>query len=293
MNIALYGKSFSESFDSSIQQLVLKLENSKCKLYIYEPFGQFLKKKVNFRSEVYFFKSFKDIKGKVNFLISIGGDGTLLNTITLVRDSGTPIIGVNTGRLGFLSSISQEEIPKAIDLIFQKKYSIEKRSLLKLETKNALFGELNFALNELTIMKKDTSSMITISTYVNDEFLNSYWADGLIVATPTGSTAYSLSCGGPIITPESENFIITPIATHNLTVRPIVIPDKYIIRLKIDDGRNSRFLVSLDSRVQTMDNSIELNISRAGFKVNLVRLEKENFYTAIRNKLLWGADKRN
>jgi NAD+ kinase len=293
MNIALYGKSFSESFDKSIQQLVLKLEKIKCKLYIYEPFYKFLKKKVNFKLEAHLFNGFHDIKGKINFLISIGGDGTFLDTITLVRDSGIPIIGINTGRLGFLSNISQEEIIEAIDLIFQKKYFLEERSLLKLETKNSIFGDLNFALNELTVMKKDTSSMITINTYVNDEFLNSYWADGLIIATPTGSTAYSLSCGGPIITPESENFIITPIATHNLTVRPIVIPDRYLIKLKINDNRNRRFLVSLDSRTQTIDHSMELCITRADFKVNLVKLEKEGFFTTIRNKLMWGQDKRN
>ena len=293
MNIALYGKSFSESFDSAIQQLVSKLEKAKCKIYIYEPFGLFLKKKVKFSSQIYFYNGYEDIKGNVDYLISIGGDGTMLNTINLVRDSGIPVIGINTGRLGFLSSIAKEDVIETIDLIFQKKFILEERSLLKLETKELLFGELNFALNELVVMKKDTSSMITINTYVNDEFLNSYWADGLIVATPTGSTAYSLSCGGPIIIPESENFIITPIATHNLTVRPIVIPDRYSITLKISNGRNSRSLVSLDSRTLTMSNSIVLCISRANFKVNFMRLEKENFFSTIRNKLLWGLDKRN
>ncbi len=293
MNIALYGKSFSESFDSSIQQLVLKLEKAKCKIYIYEPFALFLKKKVKFNTEAHLYNGYSDIKGKVNYLISIGGDGTMLNTINLVRDSGIPVIGINTGRLGFLSSIAKEDVIETIDLIFQKKFILEERSLLKLETKELLFGELNFALNELVVMKKDTSSMITINTYVNNEFLNSYWADGLIVATPTGSTAYSLSCGGPIITPESENFIITPIATHNLTVRPIVIPDRYSIKLKISDGRNKRSLVSLDSRTLTMNNSIELCISRANFKINFLRLEKENFFSTIRNKLMWGLDKRN
>jgi len=293
MNIALYGKSFTECFNSSIQQLVTKLETAKSKIYIYEPFSFFLNKKVKFNSPFYTFNGFNDIKGKIDFLISIGGDGTLLNTITLVRDSGIPVVGINTGRLGFLSSISDKEVVEAIDLILQKKYFLEERSLLKLETKNLIFGDLNFALNELTVMKKDTSSMITINTFVNGEFLNSYWADGLIVATPTGSTAYSLSCGGPIITPESENFIITPIASHNLTVRPIVIPDRYTIKLQITNDRNRRSLISLDSRTQTIENSVELNISRAGFKVNLVRLETEKFFSTIRNKLMWGVDKRN
>jgi NAD+ kinase len=294
MNIALYGKSFSDDFDNCIQQLVSKLEKEKCGLYIYEPFALFLKKKkVKLSLSTQTFNSFDDITGKLDFLISIGGDGTLLNTITLVRDSGVPIIGINTGRLGFLSSISKEDVIQAIDDILAKKYFLEKRSLLKLKTKQSLFGDWNFALNELTVMKKDTSSMIIINTYVNDEFLNSYWADGLIIATPTGSTAYSLSCGGPIITPESENFIITPIASHNLTVRPIVIPDRYTIKLKVSEERNRRFLVSLDSRSQTIDSSTELNICKADFKVNLVRLGNEEFFSTIRNKLMWGIDKRN
>ena len=293
MNIALYGKSFSENFDSCIQQLIFKLEKENCGLYIYEPFALFLNKKVKFSSEIKTFNSYIDINKDVDFLISIGGDGTLLNTITLVRDSGIPVIGINTGRLGFLASISKDEVIDAIDAIFNKKYILEKRSLLQLETCNLLFGEMNFALNELTVLKKDTSSMIIIDTYINDEFLNSYWADGLIVATPTGSTAYSLSCGGPIITPESENFIITPISSHNLTVRPIVISDKYSIKLKVTDGRNRRFLVSLDSRTQTINNSTELKIKKANFKINLVRLENEKFFSTIRNKLMWGLDKRN
>ena len=293
MNIALYGKSFSEGFDSCIQQLVKKLEEKKCCLQIYEPFAHFLKKKVTFSGAVKTFNSYDEIQGKPDFLISIGGDGTLLNTITLVRDSGIPIIGVNTGRLGFLSSISKEEVFEAIEAIFTKKYFLEERTLLKLETGNSLFGDFNFALNELTVMKKDSSSMITINTFVNNEFLNSYFADGLIIATPTGSTAYSLSCGGPIVTPESENFIITPIASHNLTVRPIVISDKYSIKLNVTENRNRRFLVSLDSRTQTIDNSFELIIKKADFKVNLVKLENEKFFSTIRNKLMWGLDKRN
>ena len=293
MNIGLFGKSFSDSFDQSIQQLVLKIEKENINIYIYEPFARFLKKKVKFLSRVITFTRHDEIKDKLDYLISIGGDGTLLNTITLVKDSGIPILGINTGRLGFLASISKEDVLPAIIDILEKKYILEKRSLLRLDTENDLFGEWNYALNELTVMKKDTSSMIMINTYVNEEYLNSYWADGLIVATPTGSTAYSLSCGGPIITPESENFIITPISSHNLTVRPIVIPDRYTIKLKVSDGRNRRFLVSLDSRTQTINKSIELQIRKADFKINLVRLNSEKFFSTIRNKLMWGLDKRN
>jgi len=293
MNIGLFGKSFSDDFDQSIQQLILKLEKESCNIYVYEPFARFLKKKVKFLSRIIAFTKHEEIKDKLDYLISIGGDGTLLNTITLVKDSGIPVLGINTGRLGFLASISKEDIIPAINDIFEKKYILEKHSLLRLDTENDLFGEWNYALNELTVMKKDTSSMIMINTYVNEEYLNSYWADGLIVATPTGSTAYSLSCGGPIITPESENFIITPISSHNLTVRPIVIPDRYTIKLKVSDGRNRRFLVSLDSRTQTIDESIELQIRKADFKINLVRLDSEKFFSTIRNKLMWGLDKRN
>jgi NAD+ kinase len=293
MNIGLFGKSFTDSFNQSIQQLVLKLEKENCNIYIYEPFALFLKKKVEFLSKVITFTMHEEIKDKLDCLISIGGDGTLLNTITLVKDSGIPILGINTGRLGFLAIISKEDVLSAINDILEKKYILEKRSLLRLDTENDLFGGWNYALNELTVMKKDTSSMITINTYVNEEYLNSYWADGLIVATPTGSTAYSLSCGGPIITPESENFIITPISSHNLTVRPIVIPDRCTIKLKVSDGRNRRFLVGLDSRTQTIDKSIELQIRKADFKINLVRLDSEKFFSTIRNKLLWGLDKRN
>lgn len=292
MNIALYGKSFTDTFDGAIQQLVSTLEKRKCTIFVFEPFAKFLKK-VCFSNPIVPYKKHEDIKGKLDFLISIGGDGTMLNTITLIRDSGIPLIGINTGRLGFLASISKDEIISSINAIFDKKYVLEERSLIKLETEGNLFGNLNFALNEITVMKKDTSSMITINTYVNDEYLNSYWADGILISTPTGSTAYSLSCGGPIITPESENFIINPIASHNLTVRPIVIPDRYKIKLKVSDGRNRHFLVSLDSRMHTIDNSIELNISKADFKIKLVRLENEKFFSTIRNKLLWGLDRRN
>ena len=293
MNVGLFGTFFSESFDYSIQELIIQLEKKKCNLYLYESFARFLKKKVNFSTKPVIFSHHEEIRDKLDCLFSIGGDGTLLNTIALIKNSGIPVLGINTGRLGFLASISKEDILTAIDDVLQKKYILEKRSLLMLDNAGDLFGDLNYALNELTVMKKDTSSMITINTFVNGEYLNSYWADGLIVATPTGSTAYSLSCGGPIITPESENFIITPISSHNLTVRPIVIPDRYSIMLNVSDDRNSRFLVSLDSRTQTIDNSKELIIKKADFKINLVKLHNEKFFSTIRNKLMWGIDKRN
>lgn len=293
MKIAIYGKTIPENYVKSIQHLIDFLENKKYKIHIYKPFELLLQKKIKFKSDYTIFTGFSDINREIDFLISIGGDGTLLNSITLIKDTGIPILGVNTGRLGFLSSISIEEIDMALDLVFKKKYRLEKRSLIELISDNQPFGDLNYALNELTIVKKETTSLITINTYVNEEFLNSYWADGIIIATPTGSTAYSLSCGGPIISPESENFLITPISSHNLTVRPFVIPDKHQIKLKVTEDRNKKFLISLDSRTYTMDCAAEIIVKKASFKINLIRLENENFFSTLRNKLMWGLDKRN
>jgi NAD+ kinase len=238
------------------------------------------------------FSNQANIKGEVDFLISIGGDGTLLDTITLVGNTGIPIIGINMGRLGFLSGIAKEEIIPAIDEIIEKKYSVDQRTLLKLETSNHLFGEFNYALNDVTVYKNTPISLLTIKTYINDEFLNTYWADGLIVATPTGSTAYSLSCTGPILTPDSANFVITPIASHNLTVRPIVVPDNSKISLVIE-SRGFECFVGLDSRIEKIDNTRKLDISKENFKINLLRLSNQCFYKTIREKLKWGLDIRN
>ncbi|MDG1146397.1 MAG: NAD kinase, partial [Flavobacteriales bacterium] len=218
--------------------------------------------------------------------------GTILDATTLIRDSGIPIIGVNTGRLGFLADIAKDQIPKTIKQLVNKRYSIDQRTLLKLETEKPIFGELNFALNEVTISRKDTTSMITITTYLNDKFLNSYWADGLIISTPTGSTGYSLSCGGPIVMPGSNNFIITPIAPHNLNVRPLVISDEYELKVKVE-GRANQFLIALDSRIETIDSSVELTIKKECFKINMIETDTQDFASTLRNKLLWGLDKRN
>jgi NAD+ kinase len=216
----------------------------------------------------------------------------LLDTITLVGDSGIPVIGINMGRLGFLSSISKDEILPALDEIIEQKYFIDQRTLLQLETSNNLFGEFNYALNDVTVYKNTPISILTIKTYIDDEFLNSYWADGLIVATPTGSTAYSLSCTGPILTPDSSNFVITPIASHNLTVRPIVIPDHCKISLVID-SRDLACCIGLDSRIQKIDHTIKLEIHKGQFKINLLRRSNKNFFQTIREKLNWGLDIRN
>ena len=220
------------------------------------------------------------------------GYGTLLDTLALVRDSGLPIIGINFGRLGFLASINKDEIRTAIHALQNKEYALDKRSLLSLESKHGLFGEENFALNDITIHRRDNSAMMIIHAFMNGEFVNSYWADGLIIATPTGSTAYSLSCGGPIIYPSSQNFVITPIAPHNLNVRPLIIPDDVSLTFEIE-ARSAKFLVSCDSRTVTVDRSVKITLNKAAFSVNLVRLNNESYLTTLRNKLLWGIDTRN
>jgi NAD+ kinase len=225
-------------------------------------------------------------------MISIGGDGTFLETIHLVKDSGIPILGVNAGRLGFLASTQKEEIVNVLTQIKNGQYRLQTRSLLKLSSDLNLFNGEDFALNELTVHKKDSSSMITIHTYIDDLYLNSYWADGLIIATPTGSTAYSLSCGGPILVPGARDFIITPIAPHNLNVRPVVVPDSRKISLKIE-GRSKEFLCSMDSRSVTIDSSTEINITKADFRINIIQTENQNFLNTIRNKMMWGLDRRN
>lgn len=228
----------------------------------------------------------------IKLVISIGGDGTLLETVSHIGGYQIPILGINTGRLGFLATISREETENALTEVLQGKYSLDKRSVLRLESSNDIFGKLNFALNDFTIVKKDTSSMITIHTYINGEFLNSYWADGIIVATPTGSTGYSLSCGGPLIFPRSGTFVITPVSPHNLTVRPIILADGSEISFRIE-GRSKKFLVSLDSRIATVDSTVELRVKKGDFTVNLIKLEEQHYFKTLRQKLNWGLDVRN
>jgi NAD+ kinase len=225
-------------------------------------------------------------------MISLGGDGTLLDTVTLVRDSGIPILGINYGRLGFLANIGREEIVSAIDAIANRNYVLDKRSLIHLESNVKIFGKTPYALNEFTILKKDSSSMIKIHTYLNGEFLNTYWADGLIVSTPTGSTGYSLSCNGPVVFPDNSSFIITPVAPHNLNIRPIIVPDNTIISFELE-GRADEFVCTLDSRREVISKEIQLAVKKEAFYVNLIRLNENNFLQTLRDKLSWGLDKRN
>lgn len=292
MKVAIYGRKFGEDFSPFVQELFDYLHQNNIDVIIYEPFLSFLKPRITFKEKPEYFTHHSKIRDNADFLISIGGDGTMLGTLPLVRNYGIPVVGINAGRLGFLSNIQKEQIKEVVDALVNKTYKLDSRNLLKLVTKENLFGNTNYALNELTVHKKDSSSMITIHCYIDNEYLNSYWADGLIVSTPTGSTAYSLSCGGPIVAPGSDNFIITPIAPHNLTVRPVVVSDKKEIKLVIE-GRSDEFLVSLDSRSETISSNSEIIIRKANSKMTLVQLENQSYFKTTRNKLLWGLDKRN
>lgn len=293
MKIGVYGRQFNHTVIPYIQQVFDCLVEWNVEVFIYQDFYDFLKDKLFLPKEFNSFQTHQDlVNGKVEVMISLGGDGTMLDTVTLVRDSGIPMIGINFGRLGFLASINKDGIKSAIEGLVSRNFSLDTRRLLKVETSSGLFGNLNFALNDCTILKRDTSAMILIHCYLNGEFLNSYWADGLIVATPTGSTAYSLSCGGPIIFPRSGNIVITPISPHNLNVRPIIISDENELTFEIE-GRSSKYLVSCDSRTEVIGPDVKIKISRADFDINLVRLNNETYLSTLRNKLLWGIDTRN
>ena len=292
MTIAIFGSPYPEYFSKYIQHLIKKLETEHINLIIEEEFSIFLENNIRFNKSISTFNSYETLKNKADFLLSIGGDGTLLKAVTYVRESEIPIMGINTGRLGFISSISADQIDDAITDILKGNYKINERTLLELSSDKNLFKEKNFALNEVAVSKKDTSSMIRIDAYVDDEFLNTYWADGLVVSTPTGSTGYSLSCGGPIIMPGTNNIIITPNAPHNLNVRPIVIDDNSVVKLKVED-RDQLALVSLDSRSRAFDSETELIIKKANFKVRLVQPQNNSLIKTIRHKLMWGLDKRS
>jgi NAD+ kinase len=291
MRVALYGRKFNDTALPYMQTLIDDLLDQGMDVTIYSAFYAFLVPRIKFKKNVDTFSRHDELQN-VQYLISVGGDGTLLDTVTLVRDSGIPVIGINMGRLGFLASIAKQEIRTAVDSLVKGHYTLDKRSLIRLESDQELFGGVNYGLNEVTIHKKDTSSMIIVHTYLNGEFLNSYWADGLIVSTPTGSTGYSLSCGGPIIFPNSENFVITPISPHNLNVRPIVLSDNQVITFEVE-GRSSYYLATLDSRTETLDTSTQIAVRKESFQLNLIRLSTENYLGTLRNKLMWGLDTRN
>ena len=292
MKIGIYGKSFNEDFDESIRLLFSKLSSKKVETYIYANFAHYLhiEKGIELHSAG-IFDSYLSLDGSMDCMLSIGGDGTFLETVAIVGDKNIPIIGFNTGRLGFLSNIAKEEIIESIDAILEKRTSIQERTLLEVDSGGILFGNTRYAFNEITIQKTRTS-MISIHVWVNGEFLNSYWADGLIVSTPSGSTAYSLSVGGPIMSPDSGTFIISPIAPHNLAVRPIILPDNCEITLKAE-SRDNILQASSDYLSEVHSGKLELKLRKAPFTVKILRLESNSFFNTLRNKLLWGADKRN
>ncbi|MCH8902516.1 MAG: NAD kinase [Bacteroidetes bacterium] len=292
MKIAVYGKTLKEDDITYIQQLFDILAEKKFEVVVYDDYFKLLRKSIKFSQEVKAFKNYDDVHNDTDYLFSLGGDGTILDALSIVRDSNIPIMGINIGRLGFLASIGKEDIKKAVEHVEKGTYVLDKRSLLRLESNKPLFGDVNYALNDFTIHKKDTSSMITIHTYINGDYLNTYWADGIIVSTPTGSSGYSLSCGGPIIFPNSNNFVITPVAPHNLNIRPIVVSNESVISFTIE-GRNENFLCTLDSRFETIDSTFQLAVRKEEFEVSLIRLDDENFLTTLRNKMMWGFDKRN
>lgn len=292
MRIALFGKTIGDADQPHIQKLIHRLENINARITVYEDFFSSIAPLVKFEKDADIFNHYQDIKDETDFMISIGGDGTFLETLDLVRDSDIPILGINIGRLGFLSSVSKDEIDYSVSSLVRGNYILEKRALLQLAEPKDLFGDLSYALNEMTISRQESTSLMMIQVYVDNKLLNSYWSDGLIVATPTGSTAYSLSCGGPIVTPGSENFLITPIATHNLTVRPVVIRDDSIIRIKAE-GRDRHFFVSLDSKFKSIKVNTEITLRKADYSINLVQMKNKSFFSTIREKLNWGLDKRN
>jgi NAD+ kinase len=291
MTIAIYSRSSNHDHSNYIEDIYRLLKDEGVDLIIFEPYYQFIKKTYQFNLSLETFSNSEELILKASYVISLGGDGTLLETIDLVKKSGVPLLGVNTGRLGFLASVNTNDLKKSIQLLLKEKYTLDKRELIEISGCNNCFGEVNYALNEFTIHKKDSSAMINIDTYIDGVFLNSYFADGLIVATPTGSTAYSLSCGGPIMIPDSDNFIITPIAPHNLTVRPIVISNNKQISFKVS-GRSDNFNISLDSRNAQVPTGSEIKIKKADFRLNLIALEGQHFFTTLRNKMMWGIDKR-
>lgn len=293
MQVVVYSREFKETDTPHIQLLFDTLHQESINAFVYRPYLEEIKDKIIFRRDVGTFEGYVDFAvKKLDFFITLGGDGTILAALLHVRDSGVPIVGINLGRLGFLASIEKKRIPEAISLLKRGMYQIDERRLLYLESNFPIFGETRFALNDLTILKRDTSSMITIHTYINGSYLNSYWADGLIVATPTGSTGYSLSCGGPIVFPNSGNFVITPVAPHNLSVRPVVISDQSVISFEIE-GRAENFLCTLDSRFETITAAHQLAVRRNDFTIKLAQLLNVDFLQTIREKLTWGLDSRN
>jgi NAD+ kinase len=293
MKIAIYGQS-ADKISKNIFLELLSISKSENIIFLIEKkYNSILLNKSKISHNHKLFSSYEDLDNTVDLMITIGGDGTLLRSITFVRDLGIPIIGINTGRLGFLATLNQELLNIELKKILKGEFNVEERSLIEVNIDNNNdFSDFNFALNEVSVGRKNTTSMIEIKTTLNGEYLNTYWADGLIVSTPTGSTGYSLSCGGPIMTPSSQTFSITPIAPHNLNARPLVISDEIKIELSVE-GREESHLLSLDSRINSLKNNVKIKIKKANYKIKLASFKNNSFYKTLRSKLLWGEDRRN
>ena len=292
MKIALHGKDFSPEVRSFIEKIFSSLAHHNCELYISNKFEKILKRK---KMSLPYKGTFVSLANKpeIDFVISLGGDGTLLDTVTYVGDTEKPILGINIGRLGFLATVTEDAFAEALEEVLNHPLNLETRTLISFESNSSsLLTNKNYGLNEFSILKRDSSSMITVHAYLDGEFLNSYWADGLIISTPTGSTGYSLSCGGPIIMPQSKNFVITPINPHNLTVRSVIVPDEAEIQLKIE-SRAKHVLLALDSRSFRVDSSIQVTVKKEKFSVRLIKTKKNSFFDSLREKLNWGLDARN
>ena len=292
MKVAVYSRIFDSEHQVALQRFFSSLQDQKMRAIIYLPFFEQIKETLNLPADTETFSLAEDLTEDINVVISLGGDGTLLDTITLIREKKIPIMGINFGRLGFLAGIGPEQVEEAVKAIANKTYVTDTRTLIHVDANVPLFGNVPYALNEFSIHKRDVSSMIKIHTYLNGEFLNTYWADGLIVATPTGSTGYSLSCNGPIVFPDSGSFVITPVAPHNLNVRPIVVPDNNVISFQIE-SRSDQIICALDSRREIIGKQVELTVRKEQFSANLLRLSENNFLHTLHNKLTWGLDKRN
>jgi NAD+ kinase len=293
MKVAIYGQTYQDNAIEFLLELLEELKKEKATVSIEAEFYE-LYRDFGGPSQYDTFTASSGLDDSFDMFVSFGGDGTILRATTFVKDLGIPIVGVNTGRLGFLSTFKKEDVRKVVKEFVSGDFVIVERSLVQLNTEalDTEFGDLNFALNEITVSRKDTTSMITVETHLNDEYLTSYWADGLIISTPTGSTGYSLSCGGPVIVPTAKSLVLTPIAPHNLNARPLVISDDTIIRLKVS-GREENHLVSLDSRIASLENGQEITITKAPFTIKMIEYTSESFLKTLRNKLLWGEDKRN
>jgi NAD+ kinase len=291
MKIAILGKPFSDTIAPFIQALFDELQKRKAELLLLEQFQLFLNNTLNLPTGIQTFSRGDKLEG-VDVVLSIGGDGTLLDTVTYVGEQQIPILGINTGRLGFLATIPYDSINLALDALYKGHYTLDDRALIRVDSDQEVFGDVNFGLNEFSLLKRDTSAMIVVHTYIDGEYLNSYWADGLVVATPTGSTGYSLSCGGPLVLPQTNNFVISPVCPHNLNVRPMIVSDRSVISFEVE-GRSSTYLASLDSRSTAVEMNVQLAVRRENFAARLIKLHHVNFLSTLRSKLNWGLDKRN